>query len=173
MESNPKDFRQIGDLLVVDDKTGQCVMTLRHQEWTTHKPTAQSVQVQYTADGKTLVSLGGGPTATINVRDADAGQLRFAPLHPSVGGSTFRSFSVSADSLLIATMSVGKNAVQVWDLATGRALSEPLPHPGDYYGLFSVRFSPNGRFLLTAHKDGQVRYWDWQAGKLACLCHGL
>src|SRR5262249_6043940 len=54
------------------------------------------------------------------------------------------------------------------DLATGRALSKPLPHPGDFWGLFSVRFSPDGRYLLTSHKDGQVRSWDWQAGKLAC-----
>jgi WD40 repeat protein len=34
--------------------------------------------------------------------------------------------------------------------------------------LFSVCFSPDGRYLLTSHKDGQVRYWDWQAAKLAC-----
>ena len=65
-------------------------------------------------------------------------------------------------------MALVKNAAQVWDLATGRALSEPLPHPGDYWGLFSVRFSPDGRYLLTGHKDGQDRYWDWQAAKLAC-----
>jgi len=65
-------------------------------------------------------------------------------------------------------MAVVKNAAQVWDLATGRALSEPLPHPGDYWGLYSVRFSPDGCYLLTSHKDGQARYWDWQAAKLAC-----
>jgi serine/threonine protein kinase/WD40 repeat protein len=157
-----------GDLLVVDDKTGKCVLSLRHEGWTTYKPPDRNVQVQYTPNGKTLVSLGGGPTGTVNVRDADTGQLRFAPLQPTLVGSKFRSFSVSADSLLLATISVVKNAAQVWDLATGRALSEPLPHPGDFYGLFSVRFSPNGRYLLTAHKDGQVRYWDWQGGKFAC-----
>jgi WD40 repeat protein len=156
-----------GDLLVIDDKTGKNVLKLRHDGWR-RPPDHQSVQVNYTPDGKALVSLGGGPTATVNVRDADSGQLRFAPLHPSVGGSAFRSFSVSADSRLIATMAVVKNAAQVWDLATGRALSEPLPHPGDFYGLFSVRFSPDGRYLLTGHKDGQARYWDWQAAKLAC-----
>jgi eukaryotic-like serine/threonine-protein kinase len=157
-----------GDLLVVDDKSGKNLLELRHEGWKPYKPPDLSAQVNYTPDGKAIVSLGPGPTATVNVRDADTGQLRFAPLHPSVSGSAFRSFSVSADNRLIATMATVKNAAQVWDLATGRALSEALPHPGHMYGLFSVRFSPDGRHLLTGHKDGQDRYWDWQAAKLAC-----
>jgi serine/threonine protein kinase/WD40 repeat protein len=157
-----------GDLLVVDDKTGKSALELRHEGWKPYKPTDLSVQLNYVPDGKAIVSLGPGPTTTINVRDADTGELRFAPLHPSVSGAAFRSFSVSADSRLIATMATVKNAVQVWDLATGRALSAPLPHPGHMHGLFSVRFSPDGRYLLTGHKDGQDRYWDWQAAKLAC-----
>src|SRR5262245_6854989 len=114
-------------------------------------------QVQYTPDGKTLVCLGVGPPATVNVRDADTGRLRFPPLRSSVDGSDHHSFSVSADSRLLATIGRVKNHAQVWDLATGRALSKPLPHPGDFWGLFSVRFSPDGRYLLTSHKDGQVR----------------
>ncbi len=157
-----------GDLLVVNDQTGKSVLTLRHEGWTAYQLSSTSVQVDYTPDGKALVSLGYGPTATINVRDPDTGRLRFAPCQPSLAGSSFRSFSISAESRLMATMAAGKNSVQVWDLATGRALSEPLPHPGDRWGLFSVRFSPEGRYLLTGHKDGQDRYWDWQAARLAC-----
>ncbi len=109
------------------------------------------VQVQYTPDGKTLISLGvGAPLHTVNVRDADTGQLRFAPLRSNVDKSNFHSFSISADSRLLATMALVTNHVQVWDLATGRALSEPLPHPGDYWGLWSVRFSPNTvQFSMT------------------------
>jgi WD40 repeat protein len=156
-----------GDLLVIDDKTGKSMLKLRHEGWAASPP-SRPVQVQYTPDGKTLVSLCPGETSTVNVRDADTGRLRFAPLRPSWSGAHFHSFSLSADSRLLATMALAKNAAQIWDLATGRALSEPLPHPGDYWGLFSVRFSPDGRYLITCHKDGQVRYWDWRAGKLAC-----
>jgi serine/threonine protein kinase/WD40 repeat protein len=156
-----------GDLLVFDDKTGRSVLKLRHEGWAAIPP-GHSVQVQYTPDGKTLVSFGGATPATVNVRDADTGQLRFAPLRSSVDGCNLHSFCLSDDSRLLATIGLVKNYAQVWDLATGRALSEPLPHPGDFWGLFSVRFSPDGRFLLTSHKDGQSRYWDWQAGKLAC-----
>jgi serine/threonine protein kinase/WD40 repeat protein/tetratricopeptide (TPR) repeat protein len=157
-----------GDLLVIDDKTGHDALELRHEA------SGRNAQVQYTPDGKTLVSLGGIFHQTVHVRDSDTGQLRFKPLRPSVDGSNFHSFTLSADSRLLATMALVKNSAQVWDLATGRALSEPLQHPGDFWGIFSVRFSPDGRYLLTSHKDGQVRYWDWQAGKLACpaMVHG-
>ena len=34
--------------------------------------------------------------------------------------------------------------------------------------MFAVCLSRDGRHLLTGHKDGQVRYWDWKAGTLAC-----
>jgi serine/threonine protein kinase/WD40 repeat protein len=156
-----------GDLLVIDDRTGQIVLRLRHEPWSAVPP-GRSIQVQYTPDGKTLVSVGGAAPTTVNIRDADTGQLRFEPLRPRLAGSNFHSMALSADSRLLATTGLVKNAVEVWDLETGRALSEPLPHPGDYWGIFSVRFSPDGRDLLTSHKDGQDRYWDWQAGKLAC-----
>jgi serine/threonine protein kinase/WD40 repeat protein len=159
-------FCDSGDLFVFDDKSGQRVRELRHEGWL---PTpGRSLHVQYSADGKTLISLCPVAPSTINVRDAETGQLRFAPIRSTVAGSNFNSFAISADSHLLATMALVKNHVQVWDLATGRVVSEPLPHPGDFWGLFSVCFSPDGHYLLTSHKDGQVRYWDWQAGKLAC-----
>ncbi|HKA07861.1 MAG TPA: hypothetical protein VKD71_11435, partial [Gemmataceae bacterium] len=34
------------------------------------------------------------------------------------------------------------------------------------YGLWSARFSPDGRYVATGHKDGQARVWDWKAGVL-------
>jgi serine/threonine protein kinase/WD40 repeat protein len=159
-------FCDTGDLYVFDDKSGKRVQALRHEGWL---PTpGRSLHVQYSPDGKTLVSLSPVAPSTINVRDAEIGTLRFEPIRSTVAGSNINSFTVSADSRLLATMSLVKNHVQVWDLSTGRAVSEPLPHPGDFWGLFSVRFSPDGRHLLTSHKDGQLRYWDWQAAKLAC-----
>ena len=153
-----------GDVLVLDDQTGEGALRLRHDGWP-DSPAGRSTRVQYTPDGTALISL---TAQSIDVCDAGSGERRFAALRPSVEGSWFHSLSVSADSRLLATTALGKNHVQVWDLATGRPVSEPLPHPGDFWGLFAVRFSPDGRHLLTAHQDGQARYWDWQAGKLAC-----
>ncbi len=155
-----------GELFIFDDKTGNCVLKLQH-EGSSNIPAGRNVQVEYTADGKSLVSIAGASPHTIKVRDADTGKLRCA-IRSSVEGANFQSFCLSADGKLLATMTLVKNSVQVWDVATGQPLSAPILHPGDYWGLFSVRFSPDGQHLLTSHRDGQVRYWDWNAGKLAC-----
>jgi serine/threonine protein kinase/WD40 repeat protein len=155
-----------GELLVIDDKTGKRVLHLQHEAW--GNDPGRALQVQYSPDGNTLVSLNPATPTSINVRDSDSGRLRFPPLLPTAVGANFHSVSISADSRFLATISLIKNHVQVWDLATGCPASEPLLHPGDYWGLFSVRFSPDGRHLLTSNKDGQTRYWDWRAAKLAC-----
>jgi WD40 repeat protein len=95
-------------------------------------------------------------------------RLRYPPIQPVLKGGPCRSFALSSDSRLLATAVTGTNAAQVWDLSSGRALSRPLLHPGDGYGLFHVSFSPDGRFVLSSHKDGEARLWDWKAGVLAC-----
>src|SRR5262249_11711178 len=69
-----------GDLLVIDTRTGKSIHQLRHEGWTAWNP--RPARVQYTPDGKTLVSLGEGISASVNVRDADTGQLRFPPVLP-------------------------------------------------------------------------------------------
>jgi WD40 repeat protein len=156
-----------GDLQVIDSWTGRAVFQTRQDGWRWDGD--RQPQVQYTPDGRTLVSLSSGQGTPLHVRDADTGALRFPPLNPlAPNGVHCRSFSLAADSRLLATIVNGKNAAQVWDLATGRALSQPLPHPGDYHGLFFACFSPDGQHLLTGCRDGQVRCWDWQAGKLVC-----
>lgn len=155
-----------GELLVFDDKTGKGILKLQ-QERASTTPAGKNIQVEYTSDGKSLVSLAGGQPHTVNIRDAETGVLRHV-LKSTVESANLHSFCLSADGKLLATYTLVKNSVEVWDVETGRALSEPLLHPGDYWGIFSVRFSPDGQRLLTSHKDGQVRYWDWKAGKLAC-----
>ncbi len=153
-----------GGLLVFDSRTGSLVLKRRHEGW--RGVHGNMGRVEYVPDGSLLVSLSGNEDG-VHVWDAATGQHR-QQIRPVLKGGPCRTFAVSADSRLLATAVNGTNAAQVWDLATGRALSEPLPHPGDYYGLWSVCFSPDGSRLLTACKDGQVRLWDWKAGTLAC-----
>ena len=57
---------------------------------------------------------------TVTVRDADSGRPRFPPIRPVLEGGPLRSMAVSADSRLLATAVNGRNAVQVWDLTTGK-----------------------------------------------------
>jgi WD40 repeat protein len=102
---------------------------------------------------------------TIHVRDAATGRRRDRVIRPAAGGDgACRTFALSPDSRLLATGVNGKNAAQVWDLATGEPLSKPLAHPGDHYGLFCLCFSRDGRYLLTGSKNGQARLWDWSTG---------
>jgi WD40 repeat protein/predicted Ser/Thr protein kinase len=156
-----------GDLLVFDVPTGAQLFALRHEGgW--NRMDERWSRVEYTPDGATLLSVGDGYHNTVCVRDADTGRLRFTPLRPVLGNGCCRSLAISADSRLLATAVTGKNAAQVWDLADGRARCAPIPHAGDYYGLFHISFSPDGRRILTSSKNGLALLWDWQAGHLAC-----
>ncbi len=124
-------------------------------------------RAEYTADGATLVTLSCDCTS-VCVWDAGTGRLRFPPIRPVLEGGHCRSIALSSDGKRLASAVNGKNAAQVWDLTTGLALSAPLPHPGDTFGLFHICFSPDGQYLLTGCKDGQARLWDWAATRLAC-----
>ncbi len=155
-------------VLIVDCRTGERIREVAHEGGRGGNLVAP--RAEYTPDGKSLVTLSCDATA-LHVWDAETGKLRYPLIRPALGngpGDRCRSFALSANGKLLATAVNGKNAAQVWDLTTGQALSQPLPHPGDDYGLFHVCFSSDGRFLLTACKDGQARFWDWQAGALAC-----
>jgi len=153
-----------GELVVFDHRSGERVLDLNHDgqaaAWRTSR-------LEYTPDGNTLVSLTGEANA-MHVRDAHTGRLRFPPIRPVLQGGPLRTFALSPDSRMLATAVNGKNAAQVWDLASGSALSGPLPHPGDHFGLFCLCFSADGRRLLTGCKDGQARLWDWQTASLVC-----
>ncbi len=152
-----------GKLLVFDIKNGSSVMAVEHDEWPYEHTTTR---VMYSPDGNSLVTV--TPESRVVVRDAVNGRLRFPPIAPIVENGPLRSLDVSSDSRLIATAVNGKNVVQVWDLQSGQRTGSALPHPGDFIGVFSVRFSHDGRWVLTGHTDGRMRLWDWKTGSLVC-----
>jgi WD40 repeat protein len=125
-------------------------------------------QLRFTRDGSGLVA---SSATEAHVRDVRTGELRYPPLQivptqEEGPGVDFADFDLSADGRWLATaVWGGSNAAQVWDLATGKPLNQPLPHPDR---LYRVRFSPDGRRIFTACCDGQARLWDWAAGALAC-----
>jgi WD40 repeat protein/tetratricopeptide (TPR) repeat protein len=154
-------------ILIVDTNRNKPVLHLTQDGGKVNRDYAHVGRAQYTPDGAALVNL--SPDGTeIQVRNADTGNLLYSPIRPAVTGINCRTFSLSTDGKLLATGVNGQNAARVWNLATGRALGPPLPHPGDRYGLLHVCFSPDGRYLLTGSKDGQARLWDWRTGALAC-----
>lgn len=125
-------------------------------------------RIEYTPDGMTLIVV--DRDQQIVVRDAATGEQRFPALRPA-RGSICRSVAISADSRwLAAAYNFGANAVYIWDLQTGSPAGEVLAHPGedDQFGIFAVKFSPDGESILTGDKDGRARYWDWRSGELRC-----
>lgn len=153
---------QAGQLWVIDSRDGSLVLELSHEGWSGF---SRYARVEYSPDGASLVSL--TPQYRVFVRDANTGRLRYPSWSPVLEGGPLRTIAFSPDSRLLATGVNGKNAVQVWDLATGQSAAPPLPHPGDEWGIFSVAFSPDGRLVLSGHKDGLLRLWDWKLGELA------
>lgn len=152
-----------GEVLVFDARTGKQVGSRKLAA-----PITQAdgrLRVEYTPQGNSLVVL--TQEELIHVLDADSLEPRFPAIAPVLAGGPCRGFAISADGKMLATAVNGLNAAQVWSLETGAALSRPLPHSGDHYGLFCLCFSPDGKGLLTGSKDGQARYWDWQGGRLA------
>lgn len=51
---------------------------------------------------------------------------------------------------------------QLWDAASGQPVGPPLPHGA---AVNDARFSPDGRFLVTASADSTARVWDANTGK--------
>ena len=160
-------FCEDGRLLVIDSRDGRRLHEWTHANWKCEDryETDQS-RVTWSPDGSALLAV--TAQSDIVVRDGNTGRERFPAIHPLRKGGVCRAIDVSSDSLLLATAVTGENAVQIWDMQTGQSKSAPLLHPGDAWGLFAVKFSPDGRRVLSASKDGLARLWDWQAGALSC-----
>lgn len=152
-----------GDLLVVNTATGRIEQTLEHPGISADRSTPVA-RVAYSPDGSTIVAVLGDQRVAI--RDAQSGALRCPLLKPMIESGKTRSIAFSPDSRYLATAVSGKNMAQVWDLATGEKVGVGMSHPGDIYGLWSIRFSPDGKRLVTGHKDGRIRTFDWRTGEL-------
>ena len=153
-----------GNLLVVDTTRGVIEQTHAHPG--VSGPAAYA-RIVYSPDGATIVAV--QQNNQVIIRDAQTGVPRCSPFNPVIEGGPCRNIAFSPDSRLLATAVTGKNMVQVWSLADGTKVGASMSHPGDYYGLWSITFSPDGKRLLTGHKDGRVRTFDWQTGEVISM----
>ncbi|NLH72445.1 MAG: protein kinase, partial [Verrucomicrobia bacterium] len=121
----------------------------------------------FSPDGSRLLTVSRNNSAYL--WDAKSGQALAPPLRhdPSLvrsghyRGPTEPLFArFSPDSKRIVTASIDHTA-QLWDSATGKPVTGPLPHPDS---VTFAEFSPDGRLLATACSDGAARLWDTSDG---------
>ncbi|MBX3744939.1 MAG: tetratricopeptide repeat protein [Verrucomicrobiae bacterium] len=73
------------------------------------------------------------------------------------GGSRIRDAHFNPDGTQVVGAGLDNSAGVVWDAITGDVLGKPLQHQGT---LWSARYSPDGRRVVTASTDQTARVWD-------------
>jgi WD40 repeat protein/class 3 adenylate cyclase len=143
-----------GFLRIYDTESGDLLRTIEVGE--------SLVGVEWSPDGRAILTepfLGslrlydassGEEMATLGRNETDP----FGP-PPSGGGPDF-----SSDGALIATRHEFEGVARVWDARTGRLVAE-FPHDTE---IWAVRFSPDGRLLVTASGE-TVTVWDVASGQ--------
>ncbi|ETS04315.1 WD40 repeat-like protein, partial [Trichoderma reesei RUT C-30] len=71
------------------------------------------------------------------------------------------SVDISPDGRYLVTG--GLEHLEVWDLERRRRVHRI---PNQWYRIFKVAFTPDGRWIAAASTDGCVRFWDWTTGQL-------
>jgi WD40 repeat protein len=102
--------------------------------------------------------------------DLAAGKAVRAPIDVKVPFPIALPRAFSPDGLSLATVA-GKNALQVWDTATGR---ERVPRLEMNSPVHDIAFSPDGRLLAAGDQGGEVRLWDAATGQAVApaIVHG-
>jgi WD40 repeat protein len=64
--------------------------------------------------------------------------------------------------LAVATLESGDSQARIWNLTTGLPAGDPMRHEATING---VRFSPDGRTVVTASYDNTARLWKAETGE--------
>ncbi|HEY2839994.1 MAG TPA: c-type cytochrome domain-containing protein, partial [Pirellulales bacterium] len=116
--------------------------------------------VEFTADGKTVIAASGEP-----------GLFGEVVLFEVATGSSLSKFvghrdslyaaTASPDGRLIATGSYDQQ-IKLWDAASGKEVRTLTGHNG---AVFDLAFSPDGKRLASASADRSVKVWDVTTGE--------
>ena len=136
---------------VSDSATGKLLARLPHA--------ARVMFLQFDTSGTRLLTISENnenPRQQIDVWDWAAGKMSAHLLHED----EISKIRLSERATILATVSVGR--VQVWNYSTGELLSQLA----DAGYVRDVRFSHDGRYLLTGGADGTAALWLWKTEDL-------
>jgi WD40 repeat protein/tetratricopeptide (TPR) repeat protein len=120
----------------------------------------QVTGLAFSPDGTLLAS---GGLQGVRLWDARTGSLRTTISE----GAPVRCLAFGPGGHILATASFDNvNVVRLWDVETGQARSALEGHLEEVNAL---RFTPDGKTLLTASTDRTIRLWDVELGQLRRL----
>jgi len=171
------------------DHTARVWETLPWQEAMHGNNSGSIAAIALSPDGKYIAS--GGRDGTILIQEMITGQevvqMKLGGKNPSKDITAnpriywmsqseengVSSIAFSPDGKFIASGSAD-NTVRIWDVAKGQEISRMLP---DYYaatqngttyyisGVYSVAFSPDGKYVASGGTDGDVYVWEVSSKK--------
>lgn len=143
-------------IMLLDRMTGQCVRTLSGH-------LNQVLSVNFSSDGKTLVST--GVDHLVKIWQVETGDC----LHTCAGHRDQAwNAVISPDDCTIASVS-NDQTVKLWSLQTGQYIRTLEGFKAHVYG---VDFSSDGTLLATSSMDQTVRLWDVTTGACRQLWQG-
>jgi len=116
--------------------------------------------VEFTADGKTVIAAAGEPGlfGEVVLFDASSG----SPRSKIVGHKdSLYAAAGSPDGKFVATGSYDQQ-IKLWDVATGQEIRTLTGHNG---AVFDLAFSPDGKRLASGSADRSVKIWDVATGE--------
>jgi len=80
-------------------------------------------------------------------------------------GEVVRDLEFSPDGTALVSVAGNDSdfAIRLWEVGSGQPLRTLQGHTSIVWG---VAFSPDGKLLASASKDGTAKVWDWRSGEL-------